>query len=266
MAARFIAFSVFASIFFAIVASSSSSQVIKFSYTGNTGPAKWGRLDPKFSKCVQGKWQSPIDIPNSKVVRKMHLKPLIRDYHTFNVTLADNLVNVGLHFGENSGVLISDDKQYKLKQMHWHTPSEHTIDGVHYDAELHLVHLADDGTYAVIGILYRLGKSDPFVTEIQNKLSLLAKESRSYGYQFEIPLKGINMKELQERTRKYYKYNGSFTTPPCTEVVTWYILGKVKSISKEQIAALKSPLGPGCKHNSRPVQPLDGRQIELYEE
>lgn len=133
-----------------------------------------------------------------------------------------------------------------------------------YDAELHLVHMADDGTYAVVGIVYSVGKPDSVVRKIQKKLTKLASHDRGYGYQYEIPLGKISMKQLQKKTRKYYKYQGSLTTPPCTESVTWYLLGKVKSISEEQIQALKVPLGLGWKSNSRPVQPLNGRQIHLY--
>ncbi|KAI5664735.1 hypothetical protein M9H77_24058 [Catharanthus roseus] len=243
---------------------SSSSGGVKFSYLGQNGPSKWGSLDPHFSICSTGKSQSPVDIQKSKVVRDKKLKPLFRQYHVSNLTLVDNLVNIGVHFGENAGLMISDGKHYKLKQMHWHTPSEHTIDGHHYDAELHLVHMADDGTYAVVGIVYSVGKPDSVVRKIQKKLTKLASHDRGYGYQYEIPLGKISMKQLQKKTRKYYKYQGSLTTPPCTESVTWYLLGKVKSISEEQIQALKVPLGLGWKSNSRPVQPLNGRQIHLY--
>ena len=97
-------------------------------------------------------------------MQNKELKPLVRKYNPSNVTLADNLANIGvsipcyfrmlqflafnvavpkfvdlsnfflaqLRFSENSGMLISDGKQYKLKGMHWHTPSEHTINGVQY--------------------------------------------------------------------------------------------------------------------------------------
>ncbi|KAI8015962.1 hypothetical protein LOK49_LG05G00979 [Camellia lanceoleosa] len=66
-------------------------------------------------------------------------------------------------------------------------------------------------------------------------------------------------------TRKYYRYVGS-SLPPVTENVTWHIFGKERSISKEQIEALKAPVKATCKKNSRPVQPLNGRQVELFDE
>ncbi|KAL3532099.1 hypothetical protein ACH5RR_005620 [Cinchona calisaya] len=266
---------------------------VQFSYTGADGPAKWGSLNPTFSACSNGKSQSPIDIAKGKIVLDTKLKALTRQYNSINATLINNGFNIGLRCGENSGVLVSDGKTYKFKQMHWHSPSEHRIDGVRsraffyfffgfltvptknltnalehhgYDAELHLVHIADDGSLAVVSILYHLGHPDPLITKIQNKLYQLAKEQFGVHAKGQIALGAFSMHQVKKNTRKYYRYFGSLTTPPCTEPVAWHILGKVRSISSEQLQALKAPLGWAYKNNSRPVQPLNGRQIELYEE
>lgn len=260
-----------ASIFLLLNTFSSSSSYgvvngLNFTYSGSTGPNMWGRLDPKFWSCSNGKSQSPVDILRQNVVVTKILKPLDREYTPANATLVNNLVNVGLRYGENAGEMISDGKVYKLKQMHWHTPSEHTINGVQYPAELHLVHLADDGNYSVVGLLYRLGKADPLIAKIQDKLHKLAVHVSGYSEQLtQIPVGTFKLKELQKNTRSYFRYRGSFTTPPCTEIVNWHILGKVRSMSMEQLEALRAPLVSSCKHNARPVQPLYGRQIQLFE-
>ncbi|GKV38926.1 hypothetical protein SLEP1_g46779 [Rubroshorea leprosula] len=150
--------------------------------------------------------------------------------------------------------------------MHWHSPSEHQINGVQYAAELHLVHLASDKSISVVAILYQYGDPDPFLTKIMKALEELAKEKFSPEEVSVIKLGSMDLKQLKRKTHRYYRYIGSLTTPPCTENVTWNILGKVRTISKEQLAALQAPLSSEFKHNARPVQPLNGRQIQLYDE
>ncbi|GAU31796.1 hypothetical protein TSUD_22420 [Trifolium subterraneum] len=101
-----------------------------------------------------------------------------------------------------------------------------------HEAELHLVHLTEDNSnIAVIAALYNLGDPDPIISKIEDK---------------------------------YYRYVGSLTTPPCTEGVIWNIIGKVRTLSKEQLKLLKAPLGVEFQHNARPLQQLNGRKIEMY--
>ncbi|CAI9760841.1 unnamed protein product [Fraxinus pennsylvanica] len=239
---------------------------MQFTYSGGTGPEKWGSLDPKFSMCANGKSQSPINIVKAKVVVDKKLKPLIREYSSANVTLVNNKFNVAVVYPSNCGKLIVDGKKYSLKQMHWHSPSEHRIDGQQFAAELHLVHVADDGSVSVVGILFQLGRPDPVIEKIQNKLSELAKEVHTSNEEAPVTVGPFHPTELRKNGHKYYKYVGSFTTPPCTENVTWIILEKVRSMSKIQVEALKAPLDTGCKNNNRPVQECNGRLVELYEE
>ena len=57
--------------------------------------------------------------------------------------------------------------------MHWHTPSEHTVDGKHYDAEVHLVSMDADGNRAGTGIFFSVelaadGTPNPFVESFLN--------------------------------------------------------------------------------------------------
>ncbi|KAL7247790.1 hypothetical protein ACSBR2_002660 [Camellia fascicularis] len=231
-----------------------------FSYSGDTGPDKWGSLSPDYKACSNGKSQSPINIVEDKAVRNKTLKPLRRQYYPVNATLVNNGYNVEMEFG-NAGVLIGNGKNYTLQQMHWHTHSEHTINNASFDAELHLVHQASDGSISVIAILYELGsKPDPIIAKIQSQLAKLASNET------EIDIGTFDTSQLWKKTNKYYRYVGSLTTPPCTENVIWHVLGEERSISKNQINALKAPLLPTCKNNYRPVQPLYGRQVALFDD
>ncbi|XP_049360681.1 alpha carbonic anhydrase 1, chloroplastic, partial [Solanum verrucosum] len=238
---------------------------VKFGYTGPVGPNGWGRLSPTYSVCSNGKSQSPINIISHNCAVNKKLKPLIMQYnHSEVATLVDNGFNVGIKYGENAGSLIVDGKTYNLKQMHWHSPSEHTIDGNRYAAELHLVHFAQDNTIAVLSILFHLGHPDPLMTKLQNKLNELARDVATHK-ETQVQLGIIDTHEIRKHSHKYYSYAGSLTTPPCSEIVSWYILGKVRSISREQVEELRAPLDPTCKRNARPTQPLNGRQIQMYE-
>uniref|UniRef100_A0A2N9HW99 Carbonic anhydrase n=1 Tax=Fagus sylvatica TaxID=28930 RepID=A0A2N9HW99_FAGSY len=225
---------------------------ISFGYSGTNGPEKWGSLSPLFNECSSGKTQSPVDIVKDKVVRNKNLKPLSIDYSPANSTLVNNGFNVGMRYEGDVGVLIADGKNFSLKQVHWHSPSEHRINGEQYPTELHMVHQAADGSFSVVSILYKYGDADPLLTKGMKRLISLSRT--------------LETRHIKRKARKYYRYVGSLTTPPCTENVLWNILGKVRSISKEQVEALQAPLYSTCKKNARPAQPLNGRQIELYDE
>ncbi|GFP89458.1 alpha carbonic anhydrase 1 chloroplastic [Phtheirospermum japonicum] len=130
MAASRLAFFIFATtLLFLTAPSQQIDDPFQFTYSGTTGPDKWGSLSPNFSMCVNGKAQSPINIVTSKAVLNKNLKPLLRSYGPTNVTLVNNKFNIGVRYPDHSGVLTIDNKIYTLKQMHWHAPSEHRIDG-----------------------------------------------------------------------------------------------------------------------------------------
>ncbi|KAL3532100.1 hypothetical protein ACH5RR_005621 [Cinchona calisaya] len=237
MPAHFAIFFIVATTFLIINASpmlaeEGSSVGTQISYSGDTGPDKWGSLNPAFSACSNGKSQSPVDIVSDKVVLNKNLKPLARQYNSTNSTLVNNGFNIELRRGENSGRLVSDGKIYKFTQMHWHSPSEHRINGVQYEGELHLVHIADDGSIAVVGILYHIRHPDPLIAKIKSKLSELADQSSEFHGRGQVAVGKFSMKQLQKNTRKYYRYSGSLTTPPCSETVVWHILGKVSRVGK----------------------------------
>uniref|UniRef100_A0A2P2MY91 Carbonic anhydrase n=1 Tax=Rhizophora mucronata TaxID=61149 RepID=A0A2P2MY91_RHIMU len=260
-------FSVFPFVVLFAVASAEVHELTHFTYSGEQGPDHWGSLSPSSSACSSGKSQSPVNIKKDEIVKSKDWKPLIRNYERANATLINNGFNVAVHYESDAGVLILDGKNYTLNGIHWHIPSEHQIDGVLYDAELHLVHQAtSDKSLSVVSILFEYGDSDPFVAKLEGELDKLAKETCGEDEQAHIPLGTVDNRLLRKHTRNYYRYVGSLTTPPCTENVVWNILGKVRKISKEQVAALTAPLADVNKKNARPVQELNGRKVELYSE
>ncbi|KAJ3671356.1 hypothetical protein LUZ60_007435 [Juncus effusus] len=249
-------------------ASGSFEGLVKFGYSGSLGPEKWASLSPEFAVCGNGKQQSPINIVKNETVHNEKLGHLDRAYMAANGTLVNNGFNIGLKFDGNVGTMLVEGKNYSLKHLHWHSPSEHTIDGERFPMELHLVHQSNDGNVSVMSILYQYGKADSFLFQIMDKLVALQRKVCGCDEDKEahISLGLVRTRQLKRHTRKYYRYVGSLTTPPCTENVVWNILGKVRTMTKEQADALRAPLVADFQKNCRPTQALNGRTVQMYDE
>uniref|UniRef100_A0ACD5UW81 Uncharacterized protein n=1 Tax=Avena sativa TaxID=4498 RepID=A0ACD5UW81_AVESA len=238
---------------------------VEFGYFGSLGPKHWGRLSPNFTRCANGTMQSPIDIRTDQVVYNPNLARLHRNYTAANATLVDNIYNIGLRYADApAGAVQIDGVTYTLKNIHWHSPSEHTINGERFAVEQHMVHISDEGNITVVAILYRLGRPEPFLMQIQDKLSELYAEACQAEKGAPIPAGVLNMWSLRRYSHMYYRYIGSLTTPPCTENVIWSILGQVREMTMEQAASLIAPLEEAYRRNNRPTQQLNGRTVQLY--
>ncbi|XP_050227852.1 alpha carbonic anhydrase 1, chloroplastic-like [Mercurialis annua] len=236
---------------------------IPFTYSGSHGPSHWGTLNPNYTACSAGHFQSPVNIMRNQTTLTKALKPLIKSYIPANATLLTNGVNVGIHFESECGSMNIDEKKYSLKQLHWHSPSEHKIDGIEYPLELHLVHQLQDGSFSVIGILFQYGEPDPFLTSIEKSLDKLAKKVTAGDQHAKVYLGTLNAKLIKKISHRFFRYVGSLTTPPCSENVVWNVIPTPRTVSKKQIELLKAPLGEVYKNNNRPCQALDGRKIEI---
>ncbi|WCJ34305.1 alpha carbonic anhydrase 1 [Euphorbia peplus] len=240
----------------------SASPPMNFSYGGGKeGPGEWGRT---FKTCSHGKFQSPINIITKQSVPAKSVHPIFTVYKPAFAYLVDNGFNIGVKYNSEHAEVKIDGKLYIMKLMHWHSPSEHRINGVQYPLELHIVHEAADHSRAVVAILYKFGPPDPFIASLNPKLAKMHTMVRKNGGSPQVSLGMLNTKFLGNITGHYYRYLGSLTTPPCTEPVIWTVLSKLRSVSKEQVAAIRSPLTSHFRHNCRPVQPLHGRTVKIY--
>jgi len=221
-----------------------------WTYTGETGPENWSNISEKYKACA-GKQQSPINIETKNVVKPAKQNALKVDFGKSKTDIINNGHTIQFNIDKGNYVTFNG-KKYELKQFHMHSLSEHTIDGKHLPLEIHFVSKADDGTYAVIGVFYKEGKESPFFTKFLSKLP--TKENEQYKTEDTFD---INM--VLPNTDKFYHYNGSFTTPPCTEIVEWIVLKDFKEASKEQLETLHHLL----HDNFRPVQELNGRKVAL---
>ncbi|URD90909.1 bifunctional monodehydroascorbate reductase and carbonic [Musa troglodytarum] len=249
-----------------LLVSAGAHDFIQFGYGGANGPDQWGSLSSEFQLCSRGQHQSPINIVKNATVYNQNLGPLNRDYVSTKASLVNNGFSIELRYDESAGKAVVDGKNYSLTQMIWHSPSEHLIDGERFPVELQLIHKSDDGCIAVVAILYQYGHPDAFLLQIKDEMEKLAMEQCSADQESQIALGVVQTRALKRRTRKYFRYVGSLTTPPCTETVTWNILGKVREMTKEQANLLQAPLSQKYRYNARPVQPLNGRSVQLFDE
>ncbi|KAI3801300.1 hypothetical protein L1987_29404 [Smallanthus sonchifolius] len=220
------------------------------------GPKKWGTLSPDWKICADGKFQSPINID---VLGALDTPSDLKwAYKDAPAKLVNGYNNIAVEWLGDAGGIEVNGSTYKLLQCHWHIPSEHTINGKKFDAELHLVHENDKGQKSVIGTLQTVGQPDPFIASLTEKLKMVSANE-------EIDLGKISASSIRYGSKKNYRYSGSFTTPPCKEGVIWTIADKIRSISLDQIKLIKALHQRGFQENARPVQSLLGRQVWKFE-
>jgi carbonic anhydrase len=220
------------------------------------GPATWGTVSPEFAACGEGKRQSPIDIANvksaSSVGIKTDYKPAsLRVVHTSHMS---DVVNTGhtiqVNFVNGDTLTIGQDV-YILQQFHFHDPSEHTVNGKHFPMEIHFVHTSAAKKLAVVSVLVEQGKANKAFEPIWLHLP------KQKGLEAHLENVAIDVNKLLPRRKAAYRYEGSLTTPPCTEGVTWIVMKQRVQLSAEQIEAFRSILDG----NNRPVQQLNERVV-----
>ncbi|MQM08977.1 hypothetical protein Taro_041834 [Colocasia esculenta] len=233
----------------------------EFSYEvgSENGPDRWGALHPEWALCNNGTMQSPIDLTNERVKVVPALGRLKRSYKPAHARLRNRGHDIMLEWTEDAGSIHIGGTKYYLKQCHWHSPSEHTVNGRRFEMEVHLVHQSSENKTAVLGIMYRRGRPDTFLSELMELIDDVAKTrdaERDVGV--------VNPWHIKLGSRKYYRYLGSLTTPPCSEGVLWTITRKVRTVSMEQLRLLRDAVHDDAERNARPEQPISDRMIQFY--
>ncbi len=214
-------------------APTSSAAQPHWTYEGATGPEHWAEVDPKFTACRDGKRQSPIDLGGAaaSAAPSSDLAPLQVRYAPLGAEFFDSGHALQLDF--DGGALDFGGKRFALKQLHFHTPAEHTRDGKRAAVELHLVHQADDGALAVIAVQWELGDAHAGLAPLWEQLPERGGARRKLKAPFDPTT-------LLPDARGYFTYEGSLTAPPCSENVTWIVLRATATVSAEQLAALRA--------------------------
>ena len=224
----------------------------KFTYEGETGPDHWGELSPLTEVCARGNLQSPVDITPRKLHQVDWLEPLKIEYKPTPA----RAVHTGYTFQVNydpGSKLTYLGADYEVVQFHFHTPSEHLVNGRPYDMELHIVHARKGAPdfLAVLGVLINAGAENPLFAKFWQSMpdKPATKEIKAGG--------SLNVAEALPANRDFWTYAGSLTTPPCTERVTWLLLKEPIQASRAQIGRFAEVFGK----NARPVQPLGDRFV-----
>jgi carbonic anhydrase len=226
-----------------------ADQAAHWSYEGEEGPEHWGEISADYHMCRDGRNQSPIDLEGNI---SADLPELVFDYVSPPNRETNNGHTIQLDITPGSFLRIpSRDRSFELKQFHFHSPSEHTVNGQSYAMELHFVHVDENGALAVVGVMFKEGKEHPELKKLWSFMPENAGESNA-------PPVGIEETNLMPPTNDYYYYSGSLTTPPCSEGVVWIVLKNPVEASSEQIALFKERVGP---ITNRSVQPHNARYI-----
>jgi len=219
-----------------------------WAYTGHGAPKEWGDLDPAFTTCKLGKHQSPIDIRGAKAA---DLPAIQFDYIPSPLKVIDNGHTIQVNYAPGSTIDVGGSK-YELLQFHFHHPSEEKVKGKAHAMVAHLVHKNAEGKLAVVAVLLDKGANSEVIDAIWKNLP---KEKEKEAVVANVT---IDASKLLPAKRGYYAFEGSLTTPPCSEEVRWLVLKTPVKIGAEQVAAF----GKLYPMNARPTQPLNGRALQ----
>ncbi len=198
-----------------------------------------------------GLLESPINI--------LSFKQKTTDAHEVTLNFQDKIKaikNLGhtvqLDFSEGSTISYAG-LTYSFKQLHFHTPSEHLIDGMTFPMEMHIVTSIpgkdenDLPRYLVGGFLFKMGRANKFIDDFLNETPKTTHATASLKPGM-VNLSNLFSGMEQRDMKSYYHYRGSLTTPPHTETVEWFVFKHIIEASPEQIEAINIIEGNNARH------------------
>lgn len=228
-------------------------------------PGGWGAIEGSetpppynypYAECAIGGSQTPVDIGNVKKTPVMNgvtfnWKPFQADFFNTGYAIQVQPVDASAYSGKTK---LGKDS-YPLLQAHLHSPSEHTLNGKRYEAEMHFVNVREDGRLAVVGLFLEVGKPNE---QIQLMLDNTPNTPDQKTHNpTSIVFDPAKLLPKGAGSGKFFTYSGSLTTPPCTEGVNWYVYEKPITLSSSQLQALKD----FYDGNYRYLQDLNARQL-----
>jgi carbonic anhydrase len=218
---------------------------VHWGYEGELGPEHWGDLSADFTACKAGGEQSPIDIEPRKGKSSVDFS-----YTATGASVVDNGHTLQVNLDPGSSIEI-DGTRYDLLQFHVHTPSEHTIAGDRFPMEVHLVHKSEEGKLAVVGVLYDVGDASATLDKVWKKWPSKPNQPKALSGK-------LDPSTLLPDNRSVFRYEGSLTTPPCTEGVVWNVMRRTRTDSQAHLDLFKTHYA----NNARPVATLGDRDVE----
>ena len=230
-----------------LVSCSEHSESRHWSYSGEEGPEYWASLNPEFQLCGEGTAQSPINLSGFV---EADLDPLTFNYLNGGHEVINNGHTIQVNF-ESGSSLVVENRTFELKQFHFHAPSENMIDGKTFPLEMHLVHADGQGALAVLAVLFETGVQNTVLESIWSEMPQAKDEVNEISPR-------IRADDLLPNSHEYFRFDGSLTTPPCSEGVLWLVLAERVDVSEQQVDSFLKIMGHS---NNRPVQSLNGRSV-----
>lgn len=214
------------------------------------GPVRWPVIDGRYSACGTGDRQSPIDLGHpTRVEPAEHIDIEYGSVRSLELVNNGHTIQANLPVGAGHTIVV-DGQRFALTQFHFHAPSEHIVDGVGAAMELHLVHVADSGAVAVLAVLLEVAGQRSAFTEVLAELPR-AGATRAVG--------AVDLRTVLPGDHAQFRYEGSLTTPPCTEGVAWTVLRHPVTVTQDELDRYRARF----PHTNRPAQALNGRPVVL---
>ena len=220
------------------------------------GPAHWGDL-PGDGTCALGHRQSPIALSDTGPTAASPAKEPTLEfaYKTSPLVMTNNGHTVQVDYDPGS-TATEGGASYRLAQFHFHAPSEHMLDGRRFPLEIHLVHLDDAGKPAlVVGVFVKEGAANAALAPVFAALPAHAGDKSAPSGA------SVDAAAFLPGDHSFFAYDGSLTTPPCSEGIRWRVLRSPIAMSRAQLDAYRSL--PHLAHTNRPEQPLGDRRVVL---
>lgn len=217
-----------------------------WSYEGETGPAHWGELSADFKSCQLGLQQTPIDLTSGV---SGQVDSVSFDYTPLPLRIVHNGHTIQVNADPGCSCTIGTTR-YELVQFHFHHPSEHLLDGKTFDMEVHFVHKSAAGALAVVGVFFKPGAHNAGLAPIFEQMP------KSEGPEVKAPGR-FDPAAFFPKSRGFFRYTGSLTTPPCSEGLTWTVFREPVEASHEQIRQFAALF----VNNARPVQRRNSRAL-----
>ncbi|GLQ56192.1 carbonic anhydrase [Devosia nitrariae] len=229
-----------------ICAQAAQAATAHWSYEGHEGPEHWADLDPNNFACSTGTQQSPIDIASAV---KADIPNITIGWRKGGGTMVNNGHTIQINMPEGS-TLTRGERTYELLQFHFHAPSEHRVNGQQFPMEAHFVHKdTSSDALGVLGVFFTPGRANESFAGLAAAFPAEAGE--------EVAVDDMDPNGILPASLAYWTYEGSLTTPPCTENVDWMLATEPVQVDEadiERYTALYSM-------NARPIRPRNRRFI-----
>jgi len=259
-------------------------------WTYNTWGADWPEANVAGNECGSTN-QSPIDLPylmndKTKIInaKRDNFQKLYSDQttgskiywdgHTSKITITNEGEDLQKFSSWYSQDFLNGPDKFDGLQFHFHHGSEHTIDGVRHDLEMHTVHVPTGGAkngirYAAMGIMFSVDKHNSNSDEKEIKIideffDRLRWDVTSSDPMVDKVSYGELMMMVDMDNRWVYK--GSVTTPPCATLVYWNVCRKIYPLKQKYLTQFKEQLKRGdLVGNYREVQEVDKHYIHIIQ-